>query len=108
MRFCHTYRFRFEWRLDLLVLQLLPVDAGEEGVADHRALPALRAHAAQPVGRRLGQQLRKTTARYQTFIKDSELMMPTIHCDSATDVHLMDELTSHQPFMMTGCFMSIM
>ncbi len=40
-------------------IQLLPIDASEEGVAGHRALSALRGHAAQTPGRVFGQELWK-------------------------------------------------
>lgn len=54
-----AYNPGFEWRLHLSTVQLLPIDAVEEGVTGHSALAALRSHTAQTQRRVLGQELWK-------------------------------------------------
>lgn len=52
-----THHFGLEGRLDLPVLQLLPVDPAEEGVLPH--VPLALGPTAQPLGGVLGHQLRR-------------------------------------------------
>lgn len=74
----HTYSLWLEWGLDLLALQLVPVDVAEERVLLDVPLP-LRA-AAQALGRVLGHQLgtgeRKQSRGVQLLPKMSPLRSP--------------------------------
>ena len=55
-----TYDFWPEWRLDLALLQRLPVDlVVEERVDENRLLAAVRHHTAQTPRRLLGHELQQ-------------------------------------------------
>lgn len=52
-----TYNPGLEGWLHFFIIQLLPIDASEEGVAGHGVFSSLWGHAAQTPGRVFGQEL---------------------------------------------------